>query len=133
MNTIENFKKLSFLVYGLGQTGRSVVDFFKKNNFKNYQVWDDENKNLLKTKRSFNLKKAMYKVHFIVLSPGISIKKSKNKKILEKNKKKIITDIDLIFLLKKYSKCLVITGTNGKSTTCKIIDHVLKKMVSKLF
>ena len=30
MNTIENFKKLSFLVYGLGQTGRSVVDFFKK-------------------------------------------------------------------------------------------------------
>ena len=33
----------------------------------------------------------------------------------------------MIFLLKKYSKCLVITGTNGKSTTCKIIDHVLKK------
>ena len=127
MDTIENFKKLSFLVYGLGQTGRSVVDFFKKNNFKNYQVWDDKNKNLLKTKRSFNLKKAINKVHFIVLSPGISIKKSKNKKILEKNKKKIITDIDLIFLLKKYSKCLVITGTNGKSTTCKIINHVLKK------
>ena len=75
----------------------------------------------------------MYKVHFIVLSPGISIKKSKNKKILEKNKKKIITDIDLIFLLKKYSKCLVITGTNGKSTTCKIIDHVLKKWFQNSF
>ena len=127
MESIENFKKLSFLVYGLGQTGRSVIDFFKKNDFKNYQVWDDKNKNIFKKKRSINLKKVLNKVHFIVLSPGVSIKKSKNKKILENNKKKIITDIDLIFLLKKYSKCLVITGTNGKSTTCKIIDHVLKK------
>ena len=42
-------------------------------------------------------------------------------------KKKIITDIYLIFLLKKFHKSIVITGTNGKSTTCKILAHVLKK------
>ena len=30
MVKINNLKELSFLVYGLGQTGKSVVRFFKK-------------------------------------------------------------------------------------------------------
>ena len=50
MISIDNFKKLSFLVYGLGVTGRSVVNFFERNNLKNYKVWDDNNKILFKKK-----------------------------------------------------------------------------------
>ena len=50
-------KKLSFLVYGLGLTGQSVVKFFKRNKIKNYTVWDDNNKKLFKKKRTNNLKK----------------------------------------------------------------------------
>ena len=38
-------KELSFLVYGLGLSGRSVINFFKKNNIKNFKVWDDKKKN----------------------------------------------------------------------------------------
>ena len=30
MTSLKNFKKLSFLVYGLGLTGQSVVNFLKK-------------------------------------------------------------------------------------------------------
>ena len=45
MSTISKLKALSFLVYGLGVSGQSVVKFFKKNNIKNYKVWDDRQKN----------------------------------------------------------------------------------------
>ncbi len=127
MDSVKNFKKLSFLVYGLGLTGKSVINFFKKNNIKNFKVWDDHNKKLYKTKRPINLVQALKEVNYIVLSPGVSLKKSKNKNLLSNFKNKIITDIDLIFLLKRFSKSIVVTGTNGKSTTCKILAHILKK------
>ncbi len=127
MISIDNFKKLSFLVYGLGVTGRSVVNFFERNNLKNYKVWDDNNKILFKKKRPKNLNKALKNVNYIVLSPGISLNDLKKKNELIYYKKKIITDIDLIYLLKKFDKSIVVTGTNGKSTTCKILLHVLKK------
>ena len=77
-----NFKEQSFLVYGLGLTGRSVINFFKKNNVKKYMVWDDLNKKLFKNKRPNNLKKAFKDVNHIVLSPGISLNNSKNKDLL---------------------------------------------------
>ena len=127
MISSQNFKKLSFLVYGLGSTGQSVINFFKKNNIKNYKVWDDNNKDFYKKLRPKNLKKTLSETNYIVLSPGVSLKKSKKRKQLNKYKEKIITDIDLIFLLKKFFKSIVVTGTNGKSTTCKILEHVLKK------
>ncbi len=127
MITLNNLKKLSFLVYGLGSTGKSVINFFNKNKIKNYKVWDDKNLKLYKKKRPSNLNKALEEASYIVLSPGVSVKKSKYRRSLIKYKEKIITDIDLIFLLKNFFKSIVVTGTNGKSTTCKIISHVLKK------
>ena len=66
----------------------------------------------------------MDKVDYIILSPGISLI---NNKILIKFKEKIITDIDLLYLTNKKFKSIVVTGTNGKSTTCKLISHLLKK------
>ena len=124
MLNILKFKELSFLVYGLGLSGQSVIKFFKKNNITNYKVWDDKQSKLFKNKKSDNLNKTLSKVDYIVLSPGISLKGKKN---LIKFKKKIITDIDLLYLINKTFKSIVVTGTNGKSTTCKLISHLLKK------
>ena len=42
-------KEQSFLVYGLGLSGQSVVKFFQKNNFRKFKVWDDKQKKNLKT------------------------------------------------------------------------------------
>ena len=127
MVSIKNFKELSFLVYGLGITGKSVVKFFKKNKINNFQVWDDNNKKFFKKKRPLNLNKSLKKIDYIVMSPGVNINTSRHGIILKKYKKKIITDLDLIFRLKKFYKSIVVTGTNGKSTTCKILYHLLKK------
>ncbi len=124
MPQLPKLEELSFLVYGLGLSGRSVVKFFKKKKIKNFKVWDDQEKHYLKKYRAQNLNKTLKKVDYIVLSPGISLIKNKN---LIKFKKKIITDIDLYFLEKKKSKSIVVTGTNGKSTTCKLLFHLLKK------
>ena len=121
MNSINNLKDLSFLVYGLGMTGQSVLNFFKKNNFKKFYLHDD------KLKKNINLDTILRQVDFIVLSPGISLRKTKNRKKLIKYQTKIITDIDLLYLTKKNFKSIVVTGTNGKSTTCKMIYHLLRK------
>ena len=64
---------------------------------------------------------------YIILSPGINIKNSKFKKYLLKFKHKIITDLDLFYIFNEKNKTIVITGSNGKSTTCKILEQLLKK------
>ena len=84
LNTLK-IKELSFLVYGLGLSGRSVVKFFNKNKIERFKVWDDKNKNILKKFRAKNLNKILDQVDYIVLSPGISLIKNKT---LGKFKKK---------------------------------------------
>ena len=121
-----NFKDKSFAVYGLGVTGDSVFNFLSKNGAYKIYAWDDYLiKSNLYLKNRFIT--GLNTVDYIVMSPGINILKSKFKKILLKNKKKIITDLDLFFLKNKVQKSIVITGTNGKSTTCSLIHHILKK------
>ena len=129
--SIDDLKTFSFAIYGLGKTGKSIVNFFKKNKIKNYFVWDDHkkipnSKNNKQNKISFFNKK-IDEVDFIILSPGIDIGKSIFRKKLIKNYKKIISDLDLFYLTSNKEKTIVITGTNGKSTACKLIEHILKK------
>ena len=124
-----NLKKNSFLIYGLGSTGLSVINYFKKKGISNFYVWDDNLKlrSKFSSKISSNLKDIIDQVDYIVLSPGISLRKTKYKKTLLMQKKKIITDIDLLYLDNRNLKSIVVTGSNGKSTTCKIIAHLLHK------
>ena len=38
----------------------------------------------------------------------------------------------MLYLSQKFHKSIVVTGTNGKSTTCKILQHILKKNYNPL-
>ena len=73
-----------------------------------------------------NFKFSKY-VDYIIVSPGINPNKAKLKKVLIKNKSKIITDLVLFYMINDIIRSIVVTGTNGKSTTCKILEHLLKK------
>jgi UDP-N-acetylmuramoylalanine--D-glutamate ligase len=126
MKLLKPLSGLSFAIYGLGLSGNSVLKYLKKNKVKekNIYCWDDELKKKKFNKKKFN--KSLDFVNYIVVSPGVDIKKSIFKKKLQHNKNKIITDLDLFFIQNLNVKSIVITGTNGKSTTCKLLEHILK-------
>ena len=118
MESLRDLKSKKIGIYGLGLTGKSVVNFLKKKKMKDYFAWDD------KTKKAPYVRQLIDKSDYIVISPGISISNSPFKNNLLKNKKKIISDLDLFYLCGEKKKTIMITGTNGKSTTCKLIEHL---------
>ena len=122
MKIPEVIKDSSFAIYGLGLSGNSAFKFLKKKNINQIYTWDDK-----KNKKNINLfKRRLDEVDYIIISPGINVQKTKFKANLLRNKKKIITDLDLFYMQKIPTKSIVITGTNGKSTACKLIQHIFK-------
>ena len=113
------------LIYGLGKSGISSYKFLKKKS--KVYLFDD---NLI---NSFQLKKKQInfreitniKFDKIIISPGIDIFNCRLSKFLVKNSSKIYTDLDVFCSFYK-NVSITITGTNGKSTTAKILYDVLR-------
>ena len=88
MFTLQKYQNKNIAIYGMGITGCSVAETFKKLKTKVF-CWDDNKKirkkikNLKFTTSKFWLKKN--KIDNIVVSPGIDINKCKIKKYLKKN------------------------------------------------
>ena len=122
------FFKKKILIYGLGISGYSSLNFLKKNN--HVKFFDDDyqkfkNKNL---KKFFISSKKIYKYNFdyIIVSPGINLEKCNLKNFLKKNKKKIFTDLDIFYSNNFRNLIIAVTGTNGKSTTVKLLSDIIK-------
>ncbi len=123
----ETFINKKILIYGLGLSGKSCLKYLYKLNQIN--IYDDDKslKNKHNKKLFLNITKIFKKkFDYIILSPGIDIKKCKLKKFLQKNKKKIITELDIFYLKFPHNIKVTITGTNGKSTVCQMIYDIFK-------
>ena len=120
----KDFLNKKILIFGYGKTGKSAGKLLDK--FKiNYSIYDD---NISEKKKFFD--KEFYKNNydFIILSPGINIYNHKKKNFFQKNKKRIITDLDIFFSFqKKYKYTIGITGTNGKSGFCNLLKDILDR------
>jgi len=123
------FLNKKILIYGLGKSGLSTFQFFKKKNSDIF-LYDDFQQNIknIKIKKSLINYGSVLKGKFdkIIISPGIDINKCKLSKFLKKNKNKIYSDLDVFFTFYK-NDCITITGTNGKSTTCQLLYEILLK------
>ena len=120
------FLKKKILIYGLGKSGLSSYKFLD-NKAKVYLFDDDLSKKIKNlTNQRLKNNKEIFKLNFdiIIISPGIDILNCKLSEFLKKNKSKIYTDLDIFYSFYK-NKSITITGTNGKSTTAKILYEVL--------
>ena len=119
------------LVYGLQKSGISIIKLLEKKN-KDFKIWDDSQEIRNKLKKSLKAKlfkkpsnKNLNIFKRIFISPGISLKK----KIFQIENKllKLKRDLNLYLDNLNNEKIIAITGTNGKSTTTKLIGDVLRK------
>ena len=122
------FLKKKILIYGLGKSGISTYQCLKKQS--KLYLFDDKKLFI----KNIGIKKKIIKYNdikekqfdHIIISPGINVNKCLLKKYLQKNLNKIKTDLDIFYCLYGKNKSITITGTNGKSTTAKILYEVLK-------
>ena len=114
------FLRKKILIYGLGKSGISTFKFLKK---KADVFLFDDNQKINQKLISIN---QVIKIKFdkIIISPGIDISNCKLSKFLNKNLDKIYTDLDVFYSFYKNTS-IAITGTNGKSTTAKILFDIL--------
>jgi len=121
------FNNKKILIYGMGKSGFSSYHFLKKKNY--IKIYDD-NKKIIKNKsiKKFFLEKSKIpkiKFDYIVISPGINVNKCNLKNYIKKNSQRIITDLDIFYSHYSKNKIITITGTNGKSTTAKLLNLIL--------
>ncbi len=128
---LQKIKNKKIAIYGMGKSGVATAKKLTSLKAKIY-CWDDNaviRKKIKRLKYSVNkfwAKESKEAIDYIVISPGIDINKCKIKNYLKKNNKIIITDLDIFFKLNQNIPVISITGTNGKSTTCKIVEKILQ-------
>ncbi len=125
-----NFYNKKIFIYGLARTGISTLNFLKNKGNK-LICWDDKLKTRKKISKNFLLKSTKqlnkHLFDFIVISPGINKNNCSIKNFLDKNENKIITDLDIFYSFNYFNKIISITGTNGKSTTCKLLYEIFRE------
>ena len=117
LNNPNIFYKKKILIYGLGKSGLSVFKYLEKDN----KITTHDDKIKIDKKKITKIK-----FDYIIISPGIDINQCNLSKFLKNNSKKIYTDLDIFYNHHKENNKITITGTNGKSTTAKILYDILK-------
>ena len=117
LDNLNIFYKKKILIYGLGKSGLSVFKFLKRDN----KITTHDDKIKIDKKKITKIK-----FDYIIISPGIDINQCNLSKFLKNNSKKIYTDLDIFYNHHKENNKITITGTNGKSTTAKILYDILK-------
>lgn len=130
MKILDLLSKKRVLILGFGKEGKDVFLFLRKLFPKKEIGIADENEavkqKLKKVKWHLgkNYLESLDNYDLIIKSPGIKIHFPEVEKAIKEGK--IITPTQILFELAR-DRIIGITGTKGKSTTTKLIYHILKK------
>lgn len=122
---LENLKDKKILILGFGKEGKNTYKTLKKLFPKKPIAISDKNKVILEGEKIFfgeDYLKRISEYDVIIKTPGISY--DIIKPYLKKNN--IVTSQTELFLENCPGMVIGITGTKGKSTTTKLISHLLK-------
>ena len=120
-------------------TGQSILNYLSKNYNEIYLIEDWEENPSLREIDRFGIKvhvnpqinnELFSKVSEVYSSPGIPIQ-HKALSLASKHKINIFSDIEEFLKINKSIKILI-TGTNGKTSTCQILETLLRSVFSDL-
>ena len=125
-------------IYGLNKSGQSIINYL--NLIKEiYYCWDNNKiirNKLIKLDRNINLVKPeninLKLIDELFITPGVSLSNN-NLNFFKQNGIKFYRDLELYSRITNDKKIIAITGTNGKSTTTKLISDILTKSKVKNF
>jgi UDP-N-acetylmuramoylalanine--D-glutamate ligase len=116
------------LLVGLGRSNKEVVKKLKSNTtfFIHSDSYNEEDMAFIQSNKIslFNLEESMEQIGLVVKVPGIPNTHPIIKTARE-NKIKVVTEIDIAYDLASKSRYVVITGSNGKSTTTMLVFKAL--------
>lgn len=118
---------MKIIILGYGITGKRVIEFLKRFDVELFLYDKDEfNIENVEYYSYARLKKELPLFDLAIRSPGIT-KNLKVYSLIEYLSKKIISEIEfsLNFIKSKHLVC--VTGSNGKTTTCMMINSLLKQ------
>lgn len=130
MILLDDLKNKRIGVLGFGHTGKAIVDSLEASGAKIFLHDDMGVKNTQYQKYCADLlnKEIVKSLDAIIMSPGIHLfwpTPHKTVSLAHKYGIELISDLDL-FQKQPERNIIAITGTNGKSTTTALIEHIFK-------
>ena len=126
MIKLEFAKNKTYYVVGLGKSNRAAVKALQKAGA-DVRIWDDNAESLNDFDAALICppqKAPWSKIKALVTAPGMPPSHDVIQMAMEKQVP-VICDVDLFAQSAPKSKIVAITGTNGKSTTTVLIQHIL--------
>jgi UDP-N-acetylmuramoylalanine--D-glutamate ligase len=116
-------KGLKFLILGYGVSGKSTYSFLKDRGYL-VSVFDDTRASenpAIEDIRNFDV---------VVKSPGVPFMQHNIHPVVREANEAgvpVVTNYDVFSLFNSRARTVMITGTNGKSTTSALTDHILRE------